>query len=139
MRRRRLLRGIGGGLAAVSLAGCASVLSSGEQEPEYPGGTLVVKNTGDNSVRVSVSTKLNQYDTSLDTAVAGGKTIVRQEFVTAEQGDIITLEAVLGETGEPISFQFFPEGSDENPPEVAELTFENAVEASASWTATGGT
>jgi hypothetical protein len=82
---------------------------------------------------------LDQYNASLDTAVAGGETIVRREFVTAEQGDIVTLEALLGETGESLSFQFLPEGSDDNPPEVAELTFENAVEASASWTATSGT
>lgn len=139
MQKRRLLRGIGGCLAAVSLAGCASALSGGNQEPEYTGGTLVVKNTGDNSVRVAVSAKLDQYDASLNTAVAGGETIVREEFVTAQQGDIVTLEAVLGETGDPISFQFLPEGSDENPPEVAELTFESAVEAGASWIATAGT
>lgn len=139
MHRRRVLRGVGGCLTAVSLAGCAGVLPGGDQDPEYTGGTLVVKNTGDNSVQVSVSTKLDQYDASLDTAVAGGETIVRREFVTAEQGDIVTLKALLGETGEPLRFQFLPEGSDDNPPEVAELTFENAVEASASWTATGGT
>ena len=139
MQRRQLLRGVGGCLAALSLAGCAGALSGGDQNPEYPGGTLVVKNTGDNSIRVSVSTKLDQYNASFDTAVAGGETIVRREFVTAEQGDIVTLEALLGETGESLSFQFLPEGSDDNPPEVAELTFENAVEASASWTATGGT
>lgn len=139
MRRRRLLRGVGGGLVAVSLAGCASPLFGDEQAPEYPGGTLVVRNTGDNSVQVSVRTKLDRYDASLDTVVGGGDTLVRQEFVTAEQGAIVTLEAVLGETGTPIRFQFLPEGSDENPPEVAELTFENPVEASASWTATRGT
>lgn len=139
MNRRQLLRCVGGCFAAVSLAGCADAFSSGNQGPEYPGGTLVVKNTGDNSVPVSVSTKLDQYTASFDTAVAGGETIVRREFVTAERGDIVTLKALLGETGERLSFQFLPDGSADNPPEVAELTFENAVEASASWTATSGT
>ena len=138
MERRRFLGGIGGCLAAVSLAGCAGVLPGGEHEPEYPGGTLVVENTGDNSILVSVRTKLEQYDASLESHVSGGETVVREEFVSAEQGDIVTLEAVLGETGDPFSFQFLPEGSDENPPEVAELTVENAVEASANWSATGG-
>jgi len=139
MQRRQLLRGVGGCLAVVSLGGCTGAFPSGDQNPDYPGGTLVVKNTGDNSVPVSVRTKLDKYDGSLDTAVAGGEMIVRREFVSARQGDIITLKALLGETGERLSFQFLPEGSDAYPPEVAELTFENAVEASASWTATGGT
>ena len=139
MHRRRLLEGIGGCLAAVSLAGCAGVIPGGEQEREYPGGTLIIENTGDNSVQVSIRTKLEQYDASLETDVAGRETVVQEEFVTAEQNDIVTLEAVLGETGDPISFQFLPEGSDENPPEVAELTVKNAVEASASWSATSGT
>jgi len=139
MQRRQLLRGAGGCLAAVSLAGCAGALSSGDRDPEYPGGTLLVTNTGDDAVPVSVRTKLDTYDASLDTAVPGGETVVRREFVSARQGDIVTLEALLGETGERLRFQFLPEGSDDNPPQVAELTFENAVEASASWAATGGT
>lgn len=124
----------------LSLAGCAGVLSGGSSSPEYPGGTLVVENTGDNPVRVSVNTKLDQFDAALDTEVAGGETVVRREFVTAESGDIVTLEALLGETGERIRFQFLPAGGDEDaPPEVAQLTFESAVEASATWTATSGT
>lgn len=124
----------------LSLAGCAEILPSGNSDPEYPGGTLVIENTGDNRVRVSVNTKLEQFDAALDTEVAGGETIVRREFVTAELGDIVTLEALLGETGEQIRFQFLPAGgSEDTPPEVAHLTFESAVEASATWTATSGT
>ena len=138
MQRRQFLGGIGGCFAAVSLAGCAGVLPGGEQDPKYPGGTLVLENKGDNSVLVSVRAKLEQYDASLEADIAGGETVVREEFVSAEQGDIVTLEAVLGETGDSISFQFLPEGSDENPPEVAVLTVENAVEASANWSATAG-
>lgn len=89
---------------------------------------------------VSIQTKLPEYDASLDADVAPGETAVRRAFVTAAQGDIVTLEARLGETGELIRFQFLPAGGEEgSPPEVAQLTFENAVEASASWTATSGT
>ncbi|WP_435075176.1 hypothetical protein [Halorubrum sp. HHNYT27] len=124
----------------LSLAGCAKMLPSGNTAPEYPGGTLVIENIGDRPVRVSVNTKLEQFDAELDTEVAGGETVVRREFVTAESGDIVTLEALLGETGEQISFQFLPAGGGEDyPPEVAHLTFETAVEASATWTATSGT
>jgi hypothetical protein len=93
---------------------------------------------GDSPVRVSVSTKLDQYDASLDTEVAGGETVVRREFVTADEGDIVTLEAQLGNTGELLRFQFLPAGGEDSPPEVAQLKFENAVEASATWTATSG-
>ena len=140
MRRRRYIRATGGCFGAVALSGCAEVLPSGGRDPEYPGGTLIVENTGDNPVRVAVRTKLDQYDAALETAIAGGAVIVRRAFVTAEPGKIVTLEAQLGETGEPISFQFLPAGGgDEYPPEVARLTFENAVEASATWTATSGT
>jgi hypothetical protein len=101
---------------------------------------VVVENTGDAPVEVSVETKPDEYDASLDTEVSGGETIVRREFVTAEQNDIVSLRALLGETGDRISFQFLPAGSrDNSPPEVARLTFENPVEASATWTATRGT
>lgn len=65
---------------------------------------------------VSVGTKLDQYTASFDTAVTGGETIVRREFVTAERGDIVTLKPLLGETGERLSFQFLPEGSGDNRP-----------------------
>jgi hypothetical protein len=140
MQRRRYLRTMGACSGMLSLAGCAEMLPGGNAAPEYPGGTLVIENTGDNPVRVSVNTKLEQFNAVLDTEVAGGEMVVRREFVTAESGDIVTLEALLGETGEQIRFQFLPAGGGENtPPEVAHLTFESAVEASATWTATSGT
>jgi hypothetical protein len=138
MQRRRYLRAIGGCLGAVSVSGCTGILPGDNQDPEYPGGTLVLENTGNNAVPVSVETKLDQYDASLDTEVAAGTTVVRREFVTADQGEIVTLVAQLGSTGDAIRFQFLPAGGETSPREVARLTFENAVEASATWTATGG-
>ncbi len=138
MERRQCLRATVACFSIVSLSGCAGFLPGDNQDPEYPGGTLVVENTGDSPVRVSVNTKLDRYDGSLDTEVAGGETVVRREFVTAESGDIVTLEAQLGETGELIRFQFLPAGGEDSPPEVAQLTFKNAVKASAAWTATSG-
>ncbi|WP_390293438.1 hypothetical protein [Haloarchaeobius litoreus] len=91
-------------------------------------------------MRVSIQTKSDQYDAALDAEVAAGETAVRREFVTADRGDIVTLEARLGETGDRLRFQFLPAGGgDDSPPEVAQLTFENAVEVSATWTATNGT
>jgi hypothetical protein len=138
MQRRRYLRAIGGWLGAVSVAGCTGLLPGSNQEPEYPGGTLVIENRGNNAVPVSVETKLDEYDGSLDTEVAAGATVVRREFVTAEQGEIVMLIAQLGSTGDDIRFQFLPAGGADTPPEVAQLTFENAVEASATWTATRG-
>jgi hypothetical protein len=139
MWRREYIRATISCIGVVSVAGCSGILPGGDQNPAYPGGTLVVENTGDNPVHISVNTKLEQYDASLDTEVDGGETIVRREFVTADNGDIVTLEARLGETGDPLRFQFLPAGGDEDaPPEVAQLTFENAVEASATWTATRG-
>jgi hypothetical protein len=105
----------------------------------YPGGTVVLENTGNDPVSVSVATESDQYTASLDTSVAAGETVVRREFVTAERGDVVTLVAQLGQTGDEILFQFLPAGGgDDAPPEVARLTFENAVEAGASWTATSG-
>lgn len=138
MQRRQCLRAIVGCFGMVSLTGCSGIIRSGSQDPAYPGGTLVVKNTGDSPVRVSVNTKSDQFDGTLDTEIAGGETVIRREFVSAESGDIVTFEARLGETGELIRFQFLPAGGEDSPPEVAQLTFENAVEASATWTATSG-
>jgi len=140
MRRRQYLRATGACSGVLALTGCVEMLPGGNPAPDYPGGTLVVENVGDSPVRVSVNTKLEQFDAELDIKITGGETVVRREFVIAETGDIVTLEALLGETGEQIRFQFLPAGGDEDtPPEVAHLTFESAVEASATWTATSGT
>lgn len=80
----------------------------------------MAENTGDNAVPVSVETRLDQYTAPLDTSVSGGETIVRRELVTAEQGDVVTLIARLGSTGDDIRFQFLlAGGSEDPPPEVA--------------------
>jgi hypothetical protein len=76
----------------------------------------------------------------LGATVSGGETLIRREFVTAEPGDVVTLTALLGSERNRVDFQFLPAGGADGdaPPEVACLTFENAVEASATWSATGG-
>ncbi|WP_229125061.1 hypothetical protein [Halapricum desulfuricans] len=141
MRRRRYLGTIGAVLGSVSSAGCMGLapLGHGNESPEYPGGTLVVENTDQAAVDVSVTASPEEYDASLDTTVGDGEILVRREFVTAERGDVVTLAAQLREEGVPIEFQFLPAGGDgDSPPEVARLTVKNAVEASATWTATKG-
>lgn len=138
MQRRHYLTAVAAGVAG-GVAGCIDRLPGGTDGPAYPGGTLVVENTGDATVGVTVTASPEAFQASLDTDVEGGATVVRRAFVTGEPGDIATLSARLGETGDPLSFQFLPAGSADAPPEVARLTFENAVEASATWTATRGT
>lgn len=86
MYRRRYLGTIGGCVGAASLSGCTAVLPGADQEPEYPGGTLLIENTGDRPVRVSIETKLDQYDASLDIDVAGGEMIVRRDFGHCRSG-----------------------------------------------------
>jgi hypothetical protein len=138
MNRRRFLYAIGWCLGTAALSGCAGIVGE-DPNATYPGGTVVLENTGNDPVSVSVATESDQYTASLDTSVAAGETVVRREFVTAERGDVVTLVAQLGQTGDEILFQFLPAGGgDDAPPEVARLTFENAVEAGASWTATSG-
>ena len=142
MHRRRFLGAISGVLGSAILAGCTGLVPLGNESesPEYPGGTLLIENTGTTDVTVSVTADPAKHDASLDTSVAGGETLVRREFVSAESGDVVTLTAQLGSDGEPVEFQFLPAGGDGGtPPEVARLTFENAVEANATWTASGGT
>jgi hypothetical protein len=142
MRRRRYLGVLGSVLGSASVAGCAGLvpLGNGNGAPEYPGGTLIIENTGETAVTVSVTVSPDEYDSSLETAVSGGETFTEREFVTAERGDIVTLAALLGDEGDPVEFEFLPasgEGED-TPPEVARFTFENAVEASATWSAIRG-
>jgi hypothetical protein len=143
MRRRRYLGMIGSVLGSASVAGCAGLvpLGDGNGAPEYPGGTLIIENTGETAVTVSVTVTPNKYDSSLETSVSGGETLIEREFVTAERGDVVTLAALLGDEGDPVEFEFLPAGGEgeDTPPEVARLTFENAVEASVTWSATGGT
>jgi hypothetical protein len=142
MERRQYVGAMSAILGSASIAGCAGFVPVGNESesPEYPGGTLVVENTGETAVNVSVTVASEGYDASLGAAVAGGETLVRREFVSAESGDIVTLVARLGSEGEPIEFQYLPAGGDvDSPSEVARLTFENAVEASATWSAIRGT
>lgn len=141
MRRRQYFGAISAVLGSASFVGCTGLVPLGNESenPEYPGGTLLIENTGQMAVNVSVTATPDEYDASLDASVAGGETLIRREFVTAESGDVVTVAAQLGGEGEPIEFQFLPAGGDgDSPPEVARLTFENAVEASASWTAIRG-
>ena len=142
MDRRQYVGAMAAVLGSASVAGCAGLLPVGDnsESSEHPGGTLIVENNGEAAVNVSVTVTPDGYDASLDASVAGGETLVRREFVTAESGDIVTLAARLGGEGEPIEFQYLPAGGNgDSPPEVARLAFENAVEASATWTATRGT
>jgi hypothetical protein len=143
MRRRQYVGAVGAFLGSASVAGCTGLLpfESESDGPEYPGGTLIIKNTGKAAVNVSVTVSPDEHNGSLDATVSGGETRIQREFVTAERGDVVTVAALLGDEGEPIKFQFLPAGGEDGdaPPEVARLTFESAVEASATWSATGGT
>lgn len=141
MDRRQYVSAMSAVLGSTSVAGCAGHLPFGndDESPEYSGGTLLVENRGETAVNVSVTVTSDGYDASLNASVAGGETLVRREFVTAESGDIVTLAAQLRSEGEPTEFQYLPAGGDgDSPPEVARLAFENAVEASATWSAIRG-
>lgn len=140
MRRRQYLAVCSGSLGMVSLSGCTGLLSTGNGDtPEYPGGTLVIENTGDNDLDVSVSVVEAEFSAALDKTVPTGKTVIERDFVTASEGDIVTLGAQIGDDGDPTTFEFLPaSGADDAPPEVARLTIQNTVEESASWTATEG-
>lgn len=142
MDRRQYIGAITAALGSTSVAGCAGLLPFGNESgtPEYPGGTVLVENMGETAVNVSVTVTQAKYDASIDASVSAGETLTRREFVTADPGDVVTLTAQLGSEGGPTEFQFLPAGGDgDSPPEVARLTFENAVEAGATWTAVGGT
>jgi hypothetical protein len=142
MNRRRYLGTISAVLGSTSVTGCTGLVPLGNESesPEYQGGTLIIENTGEGVVNVSVTVSPDEFGTSLDVSVSGGETLIRREFVTAERGDVATLAAILGSKGNPIKFQFLPAGGEgeDSPPEIARLTVKNAVEASATWSATSG-
>ena len=125
----------------MQLAGCLDALPTGAGDsPTFPGGTLVVENTAESGLQVAVTVVEDEWSSTLETTVPGEDTVVREEFVTANQGDVVTLAAVIGGDGEPTTFAYLPAGgASDAPPEVAHLTIQNAVEASATWTATPGT
>lgn len=138
LNRRRFLTTSGCYLGISSLSGCAGLLSNGSDGLDYPSGTVIVENTDDTSLAVSITVVEDEYDAEINGTVSGGETLVRREFVTADDGDVVTLAAKLGDSGDATRFQFLPAGKDDAPSEVARLTVKNAVEASATWTATKG-
>jgi hypothetical protein len=137
--RRQYLTTVGSCLSAGFISGCVGILPTDSTDSDYPGGTVVVENTSDASLSVSVTVVEDGYDASIETTLSGGETLVEREFVTVDEGAVITLAARIGDSGDPTTFRFLPAGGeDDTPPEVARLTIENAVEASATWTAMGG-
>lgn len=141
MNRRQFLASLGGSLVPFSLTGCAGVFPTGDDETgEYPGGSLLIENTGDSQLEVSISVVEERFTASLDTSVPAGETVVERSFVTASAGEVVTLAAQIGSEGDPTTFEFLPAGGeDTTPPEVARLSITNAVEDSTTWTATQGT
>lgn len=136
VRRRAVL----GGVAAIVVSGCLGVLPDSEQGgPQYPGGTVVVEHTGSTPAQVTVRMTDPDQRVVVDTTVDPGTTVVRRRAVTVSTGTVVTLAADLGDGGDPISFEFLPSGTTTAPPEVAVLTIQSDVTASAEWTATAGT
>jgi len=137
--RRQFLAAVGGTISIVSVSGCLGVLPSSETDSRYPGGTVVIENNSHQSLTVSIMIVEDEYDAAIETSVPAGETQVRRKFVDADAGEVITLAARLGDSGDPATFNFFPAGGENNArPEIARLTVQNAVEASAQWTAERG-
>lgn len=140
MHRRKYITALGGSLALVSLSGCAGILpTSSDDDPEHPGGTLVVENTADSALGVTVSIVQRDDSPQVETDVPAGETVTEREFISAPEGEVVTLSAVIGDDGDPTTFDFLPGGGEDAPPEVAQLSIENSVEESATWTARPGT
>ena len=139
MDRRRFITVLGVAAAPMSISGCTGMLPTGaDDEPQYPGGTVIVENAAASSLEVTVSAQRDDAP-HLETDVPAGETITEREFITAPAGAVVTLAAVVGGDGEPTTFEFLPGGGEETPSEVAHLSIENAVEESAVWTARPGT
>ena len=137
--RRQFLAAVGSTGSIASVSGCLGVLSASEIDPRYPGGTVVIENNGDRSLAVSLSVVEDAYDATIETSVPAGETQVRREFVDADPGEVVTLSARLGGSGDPATFKLLPAGGEHNArPEIARLTVQNAVEASVHWTAERG-
>jgi len=88
---------------------------------------------------ISVSVPRRVDSPQFETDIPAGETVIERGFVNASDGEVVTLSAVIGDEGEPTTFDFLPGGGKDAQPEVAHLSIENAVEESASWTATAGT
>lgn len=133
MKRRQVLAAVGTACGTALTTGCLGVLPTEEESGrEYPSGTVIVDNTGSESLGVRVTTAGDERDVSIATTVGAGERAVEREFVDASDDEHVTLAARIGPDGEPVTFEFLPAG------EVATLTIENQVEASATWTATVG-
>lgn len=134
--RRQFLATVTGGVAVGSVPGCLGILPSGTTDSTYPGGTVVIENAGERTLAVSITVVEDGYDSSLEATVASGETHVSRGFVDADTGEVVTLAARLGDSGEATTFEFLPGGGENaTRPEVTRLTIQNAVEASAAWTA----
>ncbi|WP_136688003.1 hypothetical protein [Halorhabdus amylolytica] len=71
----------------------------------------MIENVAKRSLAVSITVVEDGYDATLETDVSGGETYVRREFVAADPGDIVTLAARFGESGDPATFEFSPTGA----------------------------
>ncbi|WP_158855384.1 hypothetical protein [Halorhabdus sp. CUG00001] len=138
--RRQFLTAVGSALGVASILAWSGPGVLDGTEPTHPGGTVVIENVANQSVRVSITVLEDDCEAALETTVPGGETQVYREFVAAEAGTVLTLAAHLGDSGSPKTMEFLPAGGETNAhPEVARLTIHNAVEGDADWIVEPGT
>jgi hypothetical protein len=115
-------------------------LGGGGDEPEHPGGTVVLENRGEAQEAFNVDPVGGAVAEPIDDhRLKGGETAVHERYVTAEPGTAVTLEGwfTFGRDEEkPV--EFYPAGADGQPPQVAHMILSNAVSVAWRWETAAG-
>ena len=125
--RRRLLTTVGVSVSAV-VSGCTGAFSMGGNDAPgsmYPGGTMVVYNTSESDLSVTVTTVDHSPTATFESVVPATDMATRRGFVSASAGTSVTLKARVESFAEDgISDTFMPNGGgseDDTPPQYAML------------------
>jgi outer membrane protein assembly factor BamB len=134
--RREVVGGIGLAILPVPLTGCLG----GTGSPEHPGGTVVVENQADaNSGAWFKPADDSKQPESMTVAPGESKSV--EEYVTAPEGEAVSLVGRLGEFGTEAAnktVEIYPRGSSGTPPQVARMTITNAVAGEWEWSTEPG-
>ncbi|MDZ7689056.1 MAG: hypothetical protein U5J64_10155 [Halobacteriales archaeon] len=134
--RRNVVGGIGVSLLSLPLTGCI-----GGSSAEYPGGTVIVESRADATSEMWFKPADDSEEPEVVT-VEMGETEVVEEYVSAPEGEPVTLVGRMGQYGyedDNQQVELYPGGGEGTPPQVARMTITDSVAGVWEWRTEPGT
>ena len=134
--RREVVCGIGLGVISFPFTGCLG----GGSSPGHPGGSVIVENEADANSEAWFKPADDSKQPEVMT-VAPGEQRVAERYVSAPEGEAVTLVGRLGEFGTEADnkrVEIYPSGGGGTQPQVARMVITNSVAGEWEWSTEPG-